>query len=255
MWELLSNCVSFRLYEDFTTIDWIQDSILERNRRIRHANSVYASSRGPSGEINLPWLWAQFRKVVEAGQTWFVVSLVGEHMDMPLLPNVLISCIMFPNAGICIGLNAAIISIMTEWLSDIKMGYCSDGWWLNQQFCCWEIEGDKTDVCESWHPWSNVTIARWLIYVIFAVRICALCAIHLDSLVLVQGIFSFVAGHLVRSLAKYAAGSGISEIKCILAGFVMKGFLGFATFAIKSITLVSISFLIDCYIVMTVVSL
>jgi chloride channel 3/4/5 len=56
---------------------------------------------------------------------------------------------------------------------------------------------------------------------------------------LAQGIFSFVAGHLVRSLAKYAAGSGISEIKCILAGFVMNGFLGFSTFAIKSITLVS----------------
>jgi len=51
--------------------------------------------------------------------------------------------------------------------------------------------------------------------------------------------FSFIAAHLVRSLAKYAAGSGISEIKCILAGFVMQGFLGFATFFIKSITLVS----------------
>lgn len=42
----------------------------------------------------------------------------------------------------------------------------------------------------------------------------------------------------MKNLAKYAAGSGISEIKCILAGFVMQGFLGFATFAIKSITLV-----------------
>jgi len=51
--------------------------------------------------------------------------------------------------------------------------------------------------------------------------------------------FSFVASHLVRSLAKYAAGSGISEIKCILSGFVMQGFLGFWTFLIKSLTLVS----------------
>lgn len=50
--------------------------------------------------------------------------------------------------------------------------------------------------------------------------------------------FAFIASHLVRNLAKYAAGSGISEIKCILAGFVMKGYLGFATFLIKSITLV-----------------
>ena len=42
----------------------------------------------------------------------------------------------------------------------------------------------------------------------------------------------------MRSLAKYAAGSGISEIKCIIAGFIMKGFLGFWTFFIKSVTLV-----------------
>jgi chloride channel 3/4/5 len=74
------------------------------------------------------------------------------------------------HAGLCIGVNAAIISIVTEWLSDIKMGYCSDGWWLNQQFCCWEIEGEESDyACASWHPWSTVTLARWLVYVICAV--------------------------------------------------------------------------------------
>jgi chloride channel 3/4/5 len=50
---------------------------------------------------------------------------------------------------------------------------------------------------------------------------------------------SFVAARLVQSLARYAAGSGISEIKCIISGFVMEGFLGFWTFLIKSLTLVS----------------
>ena len=42
---------------------------------------------------------------------------------------------------------------------------------------------------------------------------------------------------LVKSFAPYAAGSGISEIKCIIAGFVMKGFLGFWTLLVKSIAL------------------
>lgn len=184
-----------RRYEDFTTIDWIQDAILERNRRIRNARNEYIALRGR--HVTFSWLWAQVKRAVSTGQSWFVVSLVG----------------------VCIGLNAAIISIVTEWLSDIKMGYCSDGWWLNQQFCCWEIEEEETDACESWHPWSTVTPARYFIYVLFAAA------------------FSFTAAHLVRSLAKYAAGSGISEIKCILAGFIMQGFLGFATFFIKSITL------------------
>lgn len=49
--------------------------------------------------------------------------------------------------------------------------------------------------------------------------------------------FAFTAGTLVKSFAPYAAGSGISEIKCIIAGFVMKGFLGFWTLLIKSIAL------------------
>src|ERR1700730_12213262 len=52
-------------------------------------------------------------------------------------------------SGVCIGLNAAMISIVTEWLSTIKLGYCTEGWWLSQQFCCWEIEGDE-DSCHSW---------------------------------------------------------------------------------------------------------
>lgn len=49
--------------------------------------------------------------------------------------------------------------------------------------------------------------------------------------------FAFIAATLVKVFAPYAAGSGISEIKCIIAGFVMKGFLGGWTLLIKSIAL------------------
>ncbi|KAF8871252.1 voltage-gated chloride channel [Gymnopilus junonius] len=187
-----------RRYEDFTTIDWIQDSILERKRRLRTQRQKVHLSRWNRGSLTfLSLALSRFQTVILAGQSWIVLTLVG----------------------ICIGLNAAVVSIVSEWLSDIKMGYCSDGWWLNEQFCCWEIEGEEIDGCDSWHSWSHVTLARWIIFVMFATT------------------FSFIASHLVRSFAKYAAGSGISEIKCILAGFVMQGFLGFATFFIKSITL------------------
>jgi chloride channel 3/4/5 len=50
-------------------------------------------------------------------------------------------------------------------------------------------------------------------------------------------LFAYTSASLVKSFAPYAAGSGISEIKCIIAGFVMKGFLGFWTLVIKSIGL------------------
>lgn len=52
-----------------------------------------------------------------------------------------------------------------------------------------------------------------------------------------QTLFAFTSARLVKSFAPYAAGSGISEIKCIIAGFVMKGFLGSWTLLIKSICL------------------
>ncbi|KAI2483174.1 hypothetical protein Ptr902_05491 [Pyrenophora tritici-repentis] len=55
--------------------------------------------------------------------------------------------------------------------------------------------------------------------------------------ILFAALFSFTAARLVKSFAPYAAGSGISEMKCIIAGFVMKGFLGFTTLFIKSIGL------------------
>ena len=117
------------------------------------------------------------------------------------------------------------------------MGYCSDGWWLNQQFCCWEIEEDA--VCSSWHLWSPTNFARWIIYVLFAVRHHSTFRHLLNVFTpFYQGMFSFIAAHLVKSFAKYAAGSGISEIKCILAGFIMKGYLGGWTLVLKSITLV-----------------
>lgn len=73
------------------------------------------------------------------------------------------------HAGVCIGLNAGVISIVTKWLSDIKMGYCADGWWLNQQFCCWEIEVEEEEVCHVWQNWSTVAPGRWFVYVLFAV--------------------------------------------------------------------------------------
>jgi len=73
--------------------------------------------------------------------------------------------------------------------------------------------------CDEWHRWSDYTIINFVLYFFFAI------------------IFAFTSAILVKAFAPYAAGSGISEIKCILAGFVMKGFLGFWTLLIKSICL------------------
>jgi chloride channel 3/4/5 len=45
--------------------------------------------------------------------------------------------------GAAIGLNAAILNIITEWLSDVKLGYCKTAFYLNESFCCWGEENGK----------------------------------------------------------------------------------------------------------------
>ncbi|GAA95950.1 uncharacterized protein L969DRAFT_92021 [Mixia osmundae IAM 14324] len=174
-----------RRFEDFATIDWVQDTLFERNRRIREAQT------GASDDVR-SWISAS----LEAGQSWFVISIVGA----------------------LIGVNAALISIVTVWLSDVRTGHCTSGWWLSREFCCWEIDDGDGD-CQDWIRWSSWSPLRYLAYVFFSVVFAASCAFT------------------VKSFAPYAAGSGISEIKCILAGFIIRGFLGMWTLAIKSITL------------------
>ncbi|KAL1935811.1 hypothetical protein VTP01DRAFT_4951 [Rhizomucor pusillus] len=191
--HLEEELAQIRRYEDFSTIDWVKDATLERFRQSTlHSRSEHDRS------------WRAWCKLTfETTQSWVIVSIIGA----------------------AIGVNSALIAIVTDWLSDIKMGYCSTGWWLNQKYCCWEIEGNDGG-CEYWVYWSQAVgfgpdgfFIKWLFYTMWATVFATLCA------------------YLVKVLAPYAAGSGISEIKCIIAGFVMKGFLGGWTLLMKSVGL------------------
>jgi len=90
--------VVFSRYEDFTTIgipfvrrnnpgnhsipyylDWIQDSVLERKRRLRHARISQTPRWNARALGSFSQPWAQFSKIMTAGQSWFVLSLVGAH--------------------------------------------------------------------------------------------------------------------------------------------------------------------------------
>ena len=104
-------------YEDFTTIDWVQDAAKEQLRRKarRQEKASFFEREGSLG-------WR--RRVLDsydAGQAWIVVTLIGA----------------------AIGLNAAILNIVTEWLSDIKLGYCTTAFYLNESFCCWGEKNGK----------------------------------------------------------------------------------------------------------------
>lgn len=178
-----------RIKELTMMIDWVQDAAREQQRRDqrRRENARFFSRGGRAGFRYKLW------QAYDAGQGWIVVTLIGA----------------------AIGLNAAVLNIITEWLSDIKLGYCTTGFYLNESFCCWGEEKG----CDAWHKWTPIAPLNYIVYVTLATW------------------FAFTAAILVRSFAPYAAGSGISEIKCIIAGFIMKGFLGSWTLLIKSVCL------------------
>ena len=145
-------------------------------------------------------------------------------------------------SGVGIGLSSALMSLITVWLSDMKMGYCRTGWWLNQKYCCLEL-ADEGEGCAEWANWGGVEPFRWMFYIFFAVssrydrRVTSFKTV--DAHILRQALFSSSGAYLVRTFAPYAAGSGISEIKCILGGFIIKGFLSTETFLLKTLTMVS----------------
>lgn len=169
-------------FDDFTTIDWVEDELCEHWKRLSKNKSV--NNRATSFKV----------KLISATQNWFVLALMG----------------------IIIGLIAGCLNVITAWLASIRFGHCSGNFYLNKTFCCWNQDEDK---CSNWVRWSHFGLLNYIIYVLFSIMM------------------SYSAAILVKSYAPSAAGSGISEIKCIVSGFVMKGFLGWWTLLIKSIGL------------------
>ncbi|CAI5758878.1 unnamed protein product [Candida verbasci] len=132
---------------------------------------------------------------------------------LPQIQNWVILAIM----GIIIGLIAGCLNIITSWLSNIKTGHCSSNFYLNQAFCCWGYEDEEK--CNNWSKWTQFEFINYVIYVLISLFMAGISA------------------KLVQFYAPNAAGSGISEIKCIVSGSVMDGFLGWKTLVIKSLGL------------------
>ncbi|KAK6586420.1 hypothetical protein PZA11_001477 [Diplocarpon coronariae] len=183
-------------YEDMTAIDWIFEYTKERQRlRILHSHAT--------------GLVGYAKQFLDASQIWIILILTG----------------------LAVGSFAAAIDIITDWLADLKTGYCSAGldgghFYLNQSFCCYGY--DEFAQCRDWVPWSialHVTSAggKWLIeylfFILFSVCLAATASV------------------LVKEYALYAKHSGIPEIKTVLGGFVIRRFMGTWTLVIKSLGL------------------
>lgn len=129
-------------YEDFTTIDWVRDAAREQQRRKakRQERAGFQQREGRLGWRRRLW------DAYDAGQAWLVVTLIGT----------------------AIGLNAAFLNIITEWLSDIKLGHCTTAFYLNESFCCWGAE----------EGWYNSILSTYA--VLTPRRLCRMAALELS---------------------------------------------------------------------------
>ncbi|QPH16596.1 hypothetical protein C2857_001279 [Epichloe festucae Fl1] len=184
-------------YEDMTAIDWIFEYTKERQR-------LRVLSSSASG------LLGYLRILIDASEIWIILVLTG----------------------LLVGAIAAGINVTSDWLGDLKLGFCSSGpegghFYLNKGFCCYGY--DQGSNCAGWKYWSDAlgvhaAGGKWFIeyffYLLFSITL------------------AFCAALLVQEYAIYAKHSGIPEIKTVLGGFVMRRFLGTWTLTTKSMGLV-----------------
>uniref|UniRef100_A0A8C1X4Q7 Chloride channel protein n=1 Tax=Cyprinus carpio TaxID=7962 RepID=A0A8C1X4Q7_CYPCA len=186
-------------YEDFHTIDWLREKSRDTDRHRKITSKSKES------------IWEFIKSLLDAWSGWLVMLLIG------LLSGTL----------------AGVIDLAVDWMTDLKEGVCLSALWYSHEQCCWtsnETTFADRDKCPQWQKWAElmtgytegagVYLLNYFLYVLWAL------------------FFSFLAVSLVRVFAPYACGSGIPEIKTILSGFIIRGYLGKWTLLIKTVTLV-----------------
>jgi chloride channel 3/4/5 len=129
-------------YEDRSAIDWIFEYTKERTR----LRGLRASASGLQGYI---------ARTLDSSQIWIVLIFTG----------------------LAAGLFAASIDVASDWLADIKTGFCASGdddgkFYLNKNFCC--LGHNEWAQCNDWTPWSSALHltsrgSKWVVEYIFFV--------------------------------------------------------------------------------------
>lgn len=224
-------------YDQFTSTDWVHDSIADghRVRELRKRKNI-------KGRI-----YALF----DALEGWILVAIIG----------VFTACVAY------------FVDITETAIFDYKEGYCTAGWHKRKTVCCYGREE-----CESWLTWSEIIRPSgidsvWIDFVAFTLGCVVLsllaCSLTLLSKHVVPSNVSLstldedlganpgrevldddgkpmpTGGHSVTTQEKppnlvyfSAAGSGVAEVKVILSGFVLHGYLGIKTLFLKTFGLI-----------------
>ena len=225
-------------YDQFTSTDWVHDNIADAFRvKALHSRKGF---------------WGKVIIMFDAVQGWILVAIIGCITAM-------IAYFVTTSEGI---------------LFDYKEGYCEDGWYLSRRKCC--NGATECDMWKRWSEvaLSDMVGSRWIDYGAFVLSVLILsllsCLLTLLSKTVVPSNISFSTldenlgadnrdldrdgeGHK-RDLSPSqrikesqerppmvyysAAGSGVAEIRVIVSGFVLHGYLGAKTLLIKTLALI-----------------
>ncbi|KAJ5151203.1 uncharacterized protein N7482_010455 [Penicillium canariense] len=230
-------------YDQFTSTDWVHDSIADgaRLRQLRQRKDL-------RGRL-LAWF--------DGAQGWVLVAVIG--------------CIT--------AVIAYVVDVTEDWVFDMKMGYCAHSLLASKSKCCGE--GFTCTNWRSWSQIfrPSSTENQWVNFAMFVIWVVALamisCALTLLTKTVVPSSISLTT--LDENLgAEYrgtkrgtgtaesgspgsqtsphgtfpmipprpamvyysAAGSGVAEVKVINSGFVLHGYLGLKTLVVKTIALI-----------------
>ncbi|KAI9780466.1 MAG: hypothetical protein M1839_006740 [Geoglossum umbratile] len=226
-------------YDQFTSTDWVHDSIADAFRV-----KALRSRKDIRGKL-VAWF--------DGAQGWLLVAIIG-----------------------CITATIAYFVDVTETaMFDLKEGFCSDGWYYSKRKCC--LDSDTCDSWVSWsqifrhtnfdNQWidfsayvtSVVLLATASCFLTLTTRTVVPSAVRLSTLDENLGAdvqrhydeddesagkrsaspIRQADSHSSPAMTYYsAAGSGVAEVKVILSGFVLHGYLGVKTLVIKTLALI-----------------
>lgn len=227
-------------YDQFTSTDWVHDSIADafRLRDLKARKDI----RGR--------IYAWF----DGAQGWVLVAITG----------------------FITSLLAYFINVTEASIFDVKQGRCEGGWYFSKKKCCfgaeecsgWRAWGDQFHVTGVEKKWIDFT-AYVFFMVLFATGACLLTLITKTVMPSAFSLSTFdenlgaenqqhhgdasitdideeigppketKVDDMHGAIVYYpASGSGVAEVKVILSGFVVHGYLGVQTLIVKSLALI-----------------
>jgi chloride channel 3/4/5 len=135
--------------------------------------------------------------------------------------------------GVACGLVASSTEVVTHWLTDLKLGFCSANMWASKFLCCLHDPrtgngGDAGDGCAAfvyWAEWWGTSSSG------------SALASEMGIYIILTVLFAVLASWLCWEYAPCAAGSGIIEIKTILGGIRMNEYVAGHVLFIKCVAL------------------